>query len=251
MKKTLIALLALNGLVMADTPIANVDSINGTYGTVVGGYNANDDKINTAIVTQNAITSSSTYTELNKQLLTEDQWYISAGFNGNVGGYTANQGAITLIAGGPSKNSAVGAIKFTVTAGALYECTGALTLSFDICLTNAGNNSLNHEFTFSLLSSDYAVSSTYNSKSGSNVLSADKTTTASLTLTEDQVATMKQSEKNQTLILLVSTNNITGSNKGVLMSNFQLQGVSLVPEPATATLSLLALAGLAARRRRK
>lgn len=250
MKKTLFAILALNGLVLAETPVADVTSINGTYGTVMGGYS---DSINNALITQNAITSSSTYSELNNQLLTEDEWYISNGFNTNVGGYTANEGAITLIAGGPPSagNSAVGAIKFTVTAGALYECTGALTLSFDICLTSAGNPQKNHEFTFSLLSRDYTVSTTYNSKEGSNLLSATTTTTASLTLTEEQVAAMKQSEKNQTLILLVSTNNITGSNKGVLMSNFQLQGVSLVPEPATATLSLLALAGLAVRRRRK
>lgn len=164
MKKTLIALLALNGLVMADTPIANVDSINGTYGSVMGGYR----EINNALITQNAITSSSTYSELNNQLLTEDEWYISNGFNTNVGSYTANKGAITLIAGGPASagNSAVGAIKFTVTAGALYECTGALTLSFDICLTRVGTPKKKHEFTFSQLSSDYTVSTTYNSKKG-------------------------------------------------------------------------------------
>ncbi|MCQ2365274.1 MAG: hypothetical protein MJ051_06965 [Akkermansia sp.] len=80
------------------------------------------------------------------------------------------------------------------------------------------------------------------------VTNADQTSGATVTVTKNfEGADLKPS----TLLVLWSNKPNNGSNisggEVITVSNIQL---SYIPEPATATLSLLALAGLAARRRR-
>ena len=252
MKKTLFAILVLAGVTYGNNPnpYISVDAINNTYGSILGGDDTGDDALNTAIVASQQLTSSMSYAELSGELKTDNEWYITQGFNNGVYGnnYAANEKAITFIAGGPAGTKpTVAAMAFSVSADTLQSYTGALTLAFDINLAN-GNNNKNHQITFYLLNSQYTASSiTYNTKEGSNISPAETAApaTVTLTFTANQLADM-QSQGDQTFIFMAACNDVTGSNRGIAMSNFRF-----VPEPATATLSLLALAGLAARRRRR
>lgn len=245
MKKTIAALLALSGLAVAEPFSQSADVLNNTYGTVVGSG------ANNALVVTQVISASSTYTDLvtNGVLAESGKWYVTSGYNNNVGGYSADSGAITFVSGGPNGPQVAGAIKFDVSADVLQNCGNTFALTFDIKLSTLGasNAALNHAYTFSLLSKDYRVDSlAYTAVEGNNVLSANDWTTVELTFNADQLAELRSTGTDQTLVLLASTPGLKGSNKGVLMSNFKY-----IPEPGATTLSLLALAGLAVRRRRR
>lgn len=248
MKKTIITLMALAGVAMAEPFGVEASALNGTYGAVVGpSYMPADTESNCLIATQ-VISATSTYLELATTLEQKDTWYLSSARNTNLGGYSPNVNGVTLVAGGPGANahSAVAAIKFDVAANILQECGETFALTFDIQkITNVGNDNVNHSYTFSLLSADYRVDSlTYHALVG-NVVPSVGTSTVELTFNAEQLSALKASGTDQTLVLVAATTETTG-NRGILMNNFMF-----IPEPSTATLSLLALAGLAARRRRK
>lgn len=254
MKKTLLALLALSGAASAE--ISSLDVLNETYGTLIGS------RSNTATEATTAFGPASTYTDLKNLLNTENVWYVTNNYVEDLDVYKSTRynnlpeiptDTVTIVAGGPSANSASGAIKFTLNAETIAQYEGAITLTFDVAL-HEGNNRQNHAFTFALMGnledSDFKTSITYNSKSGNNLLTTTDTK-VELSMSAEQVEAMQTAGTDQTLVLLAATDQVTGSNRSVTMKNFALEGQKNVPEPATAALSLLALAGLAARRRRK
>lgn len=234
-------------MAVAHAGTISLDALN-NYGDIIGGTN------NTAAITNSAITASSSYSDLNTQLTQTNTWYVSQGYNNDIGGYSPTSDGITLVAGGPPNagTSAVGGIRFTLDHSTLATCTGDLTFSFDLKLTSAGNNNKNHAFSFSLMNGSEALQSlVYNSKTGDNLLSDSSSVNVQMTFTATQVAAMLSTGTDINLIFLASTDSVSGSNKGVIMSNFQLSGADLtVPEPATASLGLLGLAALLMRRRR-
>lgn len=248
MKKTIITLMALAGVAMAEPFGVEASALNGTYGAVVGPNSMPGDTESNCLVATQVISATSTYLELATTLGQKDTWYLSSSRNTNLGGYSPNVNGVTLVAGGPGNTgpSAVAAIKFDVAANILQECGETFALTFDIQkITNVGNNNKNHSYTFSLLSADYRVDSlTYHALEG-NVVPSVGTSTVELTFNADQLSALKASGTDQTLVLVAATTETAG-NRGILMNNFMF-----IPEPSTATLSLLALAGLAARRRRK
>lgn len=239
MKKTIAALLALSGLAVAESFSQSADVLNNTYGTIISS------RANNALVATQVISASSTYTDLvtNGVLAESGKWYVTSSYNVNVDGYSADSGAITLVSGGPTAYAIGGAIKFDVSADVLQNCGNTFALTFDIKLSTSGPGSKEHTYNFSLLSEDFRVDSVGYTN---NALSTNDWTTVELTFNADQLAELRSTGTDQTLVLLASTPGLSGSNKGVLMSNFKY-----IPEPGATTLSLLALAGLAVRRRRR
>lgn len=168
----------------------------------------------------------------------------------NVGDSTSPSDGVTLVTGGSPNNmtSVAGGIHST-----LATCTGDLTFSFDLKLTSAGNNNKNHAFSFFLMNGGETLQSlTYNSKTGDNLLSVSSSINVQRTFTAEEVSAIRDAGIDQDLVFLASTDSVTGSNQGVLTSNFQLSGEGLaVPEPATASSGLAGMAFLLMRRRKK
>lgn len=156
----------------------------------------------------------------------------------------------TLVTDGPGAASLhVGAIAFSYTLSQGLVSTlkpdTTISIAFNVSVSGGNNNSNEQAIAAQLLS---AVGS-------SNIVTytnTEKTSTApaalTMTLDETAVNSMIASGTSQKLIVLISdTDNISGTNEAWRFSSMKL---SYTPEHATATLSLLALAGLAARRRR-
>lgn len=140
----------------------------------------------------------------------------------NVGDSTSPSDGVTLVTGGSPNNitSVAGGIHST-----LATCTGDLTFSFDLKLTSAGNNNKSHAFSFFLMNGGETLQSlTYNSKTGDNLLSVSSSINVQMTFTAEEVSAMRDAGIDQDLVFLTSTDSVTGSNQGVLMSNFQLSG---------------------------
>ena len=140
----------------------------------------------------------------------------------NDGDSTSPSDGVTLVTGGSPNNitSVAGGIHST-----LATCTGDLTFSFDLKLTSAGNNNKSHAFSFFLMNGGETLQSlTYNSKTGDNLLSVSSSINVQMTFTAEEVSAMRDAGIDQDLVFLTSTDSVTGSNQGVLMSNFQLSG---------------------------
>ncbi len=244
--------MALAGVAMADTITFDLAALNAPS-TLIGGSGS------TALTTTAAFDNTTSYTTLTGLLTESNKWYASAGYNNNINTTTGNgvpgsTDGVVLVAGGPAQSgrSTIGGIEFSLTASEIAQVNGPLTFSFNAA-HHYGNDNSNHQFTFILMSESVTLTSAvYNSKEGSNLLKEGAATplTIELAFSAEQVDAMKATNADQTFAFVVYTNAINGSNTGVLMNNFTMSG-QLVPEPTTATLSLLALAGLAARRRRK
>ncbi len=252
MKKTIVALMALAGVAAAETLTFDLSSLN-TTNTLIGGGN------NNALVTLSSFDDATDFATLTNLFAETGKWYASSGYNVNVGtaDVPGSNNGVVLVAGGPGGNgrSTIGGIEFSLTSTELAKVEGPLTFSFDVA-HHYGNDKKNHQFTFFLLTESVRLtSSTYNSKSGDNLLVESATTqspfyTVTLAFTANEVDAMKATGQDQTFAFVAYSDSVNGSNTGVLMKNFQMSG-QVIPEPTTATLSLLALAGLAARRRRR
>ena len=252
MKKTLITLLALAGVAAADTLTLNLSDLN-SPSTLIGGEE------NSALVTSAEFDNNTSFSTLTELFTESGKWYASKGYNNDIDtttdkGVSSSDAGVVLVAGGPSNSgrSTIGGIEFGLTASQLSQFDGPLTFSFNAA-HHCGNDNSNHQFTFILMSESVTLTSAvYNSKEGSNLLEEGAATplTIELAFSAEQVDAMKATNADQTFAFVVYSNAINGSNTGVLMNNFTMSG-QLVPEPTTATLSLLALCGLAARRRRR
>lgn len=255
MKKTLITLLALCGVATAETLTLDLASLNAPN-TLIGGNS------NSALVTSAAFDNTTNFSTLTELFTESGKWYASAGYNNNINTSTGNgvpssTDGVVLVAGGPSGSgrSTIGGIEFSLTSSQLSQVDGPLTFSFEIA-HHYGNDNKNHQVSFYLVTDAVTLTSpTYNTKEGDNLL-VESSTSASpfysvtLSFNAEQVAAMQATGEDQTFAFVAYSDAVNGSNTGVLMKNFQMSG-EMVPEPTTATLSLLALAGLAARRRRK
>ncbi len=246
------AIMALAGVAMGDTVTYDFAALDAPD-TIIGGAG------NNASVTSTAFDNTTSFATLTGLLTQSNTWYASYGYNNNINtsvqnGVPGSSTGVVLVAGGPgaSGRSTIGGIEFSLSAAELAQVAGPLTFSFNAA-HQYGNDNKNHEITFILMSERATLtSSVYNSKEGSNLLEEGAVVpqTVELTFSADQVDAMKATNADQTFVFVVYTNAVNGSNTGVLMNNFTMSGL-LIPEPATATLSLLALCGLAVRRRRK
>mgnify|MGYP003305013082 CR=1 FL=1 len=241
MKKTLITLMALAGVATAEPLTLELTALN-SPGTLIGGSS------NSAAVTTEAFDNTTDFTTLTGLFTESDKWYVSQGYNNDIGTgdvSSSTDGAVLVVGGPGTARSAIGGIEFSLTSTQLSQFDGAIDFTFNVS-RHGGNNKKNHEITFYLLTDSVTLtSSTYNTSTGDNLLTADSSY-VSLTFNAEQVAAMQATGEDQTFVFVAYSNAVNGSNSGVLMNNF-----TMIPEPATATLSLLALAGLAARRRRK
>ncbi len=141
---------------------------------------------------------------------------------------------------------------------AVYEVTstadsnvGNWTLAFQAKSTNSGSTSSNvvHTFNFDSLALDtnktYAFFYTANSVDDSVVSSLATISAAKVKCNSKKTHVMTTADGLSHTLGNAIGNNVTAA------ATFNFTATNAVPEPATATLSLLALAGLAARRRRK
>ena len=235
MKKTLITLLALAGVASADT-LLSLDFTTATdvpAGWTTGQWNGSNtphytfgengatvyhpwkqNYIETAVDITSTSTYDITYTLYNSVEDTGNMFYLSSDSYSIVIGNSYNSNSEVY----------VGTLDSAVGAG--FVCFQTGTGTNPTVLANSTGFNVSGDITYSLTlnGSDLSISAT--STSGSTW----STTVSGLTATDfNKVGFIADG---------------AGGTVGV-------KNISIVPEPATATLSLLALAGLAARRRRK
>lgn len=198
-----------------------------------------------------SVTAGADYATLNSALTQDLTWYSNVGPNTqtNIGDIVAAAGAVTIVTDGPNGSGRVSGAAFAVTLGAdivsSLKPDSEMTLTFDISVTTGNNNdpgqSLNAQMLTSAGVSDVFTYSNTGKK-------ATAPASATLTLDSTTVAALAASQQQQKIIVLFSDTAVTGgTNEGWTVSNLKLH---YAPEPATATLSLLALAALASRRKR-
>lgn len=264
MKKTIISLLLMAGVAMGAT--SNTD----TYIITFGGNNGeNLETPQTASsLTYNLISTSSSYNNtsgsgyIGSSLTATDGHTTStfgfdtrgslSGGNGQITGFGGDATTITTVfQGAPILGSITkpGGFKFT-SAGA-----GSYTIYALAARGNKWDNSDTNYIKYSLNGIDTATASivSYNVSQGVNApsLNTDKTAITALSNGANKNATdwvlMKfKFELSETKDIWVD--NVGGNSN---FAGFVVEHTYSTPEPTTATLSLLALAGLAARRRRK
>ncbi len=147
---------------------------------------------------------------------------------------------------------------------AVYEVTSTAdssvdnwTLSFKAESTNAGPTSANadHTFNFDSLTLDpnkvYAFFYTANSVDDSVVSAFTTVSEARVKCNSKKTHVMLTGDGLSYTLANAQSGGLTAGDNVTALATFNFTATNAVPEPATATLSLLALAGLAARRRRK
>ncbi|MGN0822043.1 MAG: PEP-CTERM sorting domain-containing protein, partial [Akkermansia sp.] len=147
------------------------------------------------------------------------------------GGAGGSGEVFVLSANNDLQNSSVTSLTFSIAGSSSESITGNVTLTLAIVQKQEGSNS------WSILKQN----------SGSLTLGSG----ADVTLTLDQSLQWSDSYK---VVAMVDNldKNLSGDNgKPYTLSGIEIKADVTVPEPATATLSLLALAGMCGRRRRK
>ncbi len=226
MKKTIIALLALAGVAAADS----ITLPGNTDYTWVAGSNANG--IGTGAVTADIVKNLA-------DAITAAGVDWTGWFGGTGQGYGADSygSDISITSGSSFSFTCRPALsgEYVALGVALPGAAESITLSFDT------NNKLGYSvWSYDGTTATELIGSTYQSGSGS----------VSQTYSTDTV------EASQLFVLWTANHSSgnAGGGAGITVSNIQLSYSAApsasVPEPTTATLSLLALAGLAARRRR-
>lgn len=242
----------LKDLVTIPVTVTIPDDYTGGYW--IGGPN---DSQHPGVTEINTINKDSSYTNLKNHIDGKKGWYTDH-LCSNVGdaksSLSVNGQSMLFITDGPQgtshPNFAVAGFTLTATTVAEMAAVGSgLTFSFNVSVPTGNNNKNDQSIGFKLLSAagdGTGEDLTYSNGNGKNTLAADK----SITLSADQVAALAASKTDQVLYFMVyDTDNVNGTNEGWVLRDFKAS--YSVPEPATATLSLLAMAGLLARRRRK
>lgn len=254
MKRTLFLVMALT-LPQAFAIDYNIDlgktegsSIVSSTGVVIGSNAKTSGTIQSDDVVYGA-----TYTTLSSAIGRGLTWYSNIGFSSdtNIGDISPTANAVTIVTDGPNISQAVTGAAFAYTLSAQtvadLDIAKGLSVSFDIKVGSGNNNNTAQSVNVQLLTA-FGDSNTF-SYSNPNKTETPSGT-ATLTLDSDILTQLSQSGTDQELIFFVSDpSTVTGTNEGWTISNIKLS-YSVVPEPATATLSLFALAGLAFRRRR-
>ena len=221
MKKTLIALMALAGVAAAETLTFEVER------------------------NQNAVTFALAEVTIQEILtLTYTDWTYSGGGNNNVGSWqspsnTAYQNSFSPDAQLRSDTSDSWTMNFTVTNNTEKEIT-LTQFTFDAYGINGGGSDKNAVIPVTLTLGQVSTSI--------NLAYGGSTTTGTLDLAGDNAITIGA---NETVTLALTMSNATSYNTYSGITAGSVTYTLPVPEPTTATLSLLALAGLAVRRRRK
>ena len=247
MKKTLITLMALAGVAAALTEEPITVNVMPSSVTTDDWYAAPE---GSGWATLNLVDDSNFLTSFESNLAT-DLNLMGLTSTSATGHYLFNHKGSAQASAGHEMSFANNTLTLTGRSGAgKYVCfvtdllvsdllgnNSAQDYSITLSMTStAGENSHNLWGLYKLDASGTITELQAVSKIGSN--------DATITISSEQMAGLSASDK---LISFVSNR-----NAGV---SFNITGLSytatLVPEPATATLSLLALAGLAARRRRK
>lgn len=212
------------------------------------------------VVANPSVVHGATYSTLTPILSNNLTWYSNVGSTTsytNITGIKAVDGAATIVTDGPSGYSTVSAAAFayTLTSNVLstLDTSKSITLSFKVSVSG-GNNSKTQSIQFGLLSSAGSADTvSYTNTNGTSTAETEVT----LTLSSAMVQLLAQPGDDQTiadqkLIFIASDPSITaGTNEAFTIKDIKLKYSTTVPEPATATLSLLALAGLCVRRRRR
>lgn len=213
------------------------------------------------VVADSSVVHGATYSTLTPILSSNLTWYSNVGSTTdgtNITGINAVDGAATIVTDGPGGTSRVSAAAFayTLTSSVIstLDTSKSITLSFKISVSGGNNNYKTQSIEFGLLSSAGSADSvSYTNTNGTNTAETEVT----LTLSSAMVQLLAQPGDDQTiadqkLIFIASDSSITaGTNEAFTIKNINLKYSTTVPEPGTATLSLIALAGLCSRRRRK
>ncbi len=224
MKKTLITLMALAGVAVADTATLTLPGSDDF--TWIAGSNANGIGTGASAEIVQQLATAITDTRIGNTDMVG--W-----FGGTGQGYAQNSYATD--------------ISITSSDSFKFTCRPALSgeyVALGVALENAADA--------------ITLSFTTSNKLGYSLWSYDGTTATELIASTyvgaagDVSVTYDAAFVEPTQLFVLWTANPAGGHAGggtaVTVSNI---GISYIPEPATATLSLLALAGLAARRRRK
>ena len=234
MKKTIIALMALAGVAAAETlTISNANNTATTTGDWFTELSAT-----TANVTGSKAFSATDYT---------NSFYSVATNVGEGGEYDY---VLTFTLGQNVELSSF-SIDFLLHSGSGAAQPVNRTLSYDLTLTTATDTLVSYI--------DQSITTTTGRTSGNatykgaayntdgSINDETKLGTATFTL-PDSVMLTAGTEYKLTIADIAKNDNGQGTYVGI--GNIAMSG-QVIPEPTTATLSLLALAGLAARRRRK
>ena len=223
MKKTIIALLALAGVAAADTYELDMKAVTfGSADTLT--------KSNQAMSWADGAVYETWYMEFKLSEVTATE-YIATITAGNATqpsnglSVSAKAGSITLGTGNKSVISSAGSLEFTT--------TDTLTFAYYDGTAYLGNMT-----TKEYISASTGLPSTTTMTSGTSRAWANGNPTGSTQIGATSIASLDDLDIPSGYTL----------DMGTLMTTGVAQSV---PEPTTATLSLLALAGLAARRRRK
>lgn len=239
MKKTLVALLALSGVASATTVIT-FGGIDAEYSFVTDAY------------TLHGNGSSSGLSET----LTDGHSFTLTGSGGNFWSTSANG----TIAGTWSNTAALNDLNTTL--GVTYTAADFSSGSKMYAIADGNNNSnsvLTFNFSEAVVGNSitmYAmVTARASALNGFTVSGLDNQTVTYATNGEDGFTDTAVFSANSRELTMVKITGVITEADLVLTptgnkSGFQSVAYQIIPEPATATLSLLALCGLAARRRR-
>ncbi len=225
MKKTLIALMALAGVASADVTVYTKDQANTWLDSITDNYTGDF----TASITYS---SASPGTEAKAVLTMASDFHVISQYPSYVGlsgksngGKTPSNGDISWVA---PTSTADNVNTFVFDNGKTYQW-----ISF-------GNNGSDHLSNFSWTGATITLEYVAGGTSTLSIVSTGSNVTEKIVFT------------NGALQLNASDLALGDATGGVTALTVTCNGTTYsIPEPATATLSLLALAGLAARRRRK
>lgn len=234
MKKTIIALIALSGMAVGEEFTATFTSSEPSKSQTYKNYTAD-------------------FGEANLTLSITNWGLKNTGKNQANGTYTAGSATTSIRPNVNVGNGGSYTLNFTLTNTGETEIRLS-SVSFDAFLYNAGGTyQLNAARTIKLtLGGELTGSTVYTipavTDKDSNNIPLDNTKTIEIAEYETPITINANESIDFTLMVSKGSNENAGTFVGLKSATFEIESV---PEPATATLSLLALAGLAMRRRRK